>query len=132
MVHALPTTVVESWTEREVNGPTMTFSLEVSEGVLWFKAGVRAWRLNDASLSFAFETSQASATSSFTVNRSGQDELVFRYRHVGRALMARIDPTYDALDAANDHPLLVVAQQGRSIQWQQAQLGRVLRRHGAA
>jgi hypothetical protein len=116
-----PTTAnLDSWKELGVNGRAVKCSVQIREDALWLRVGDREWELNDAELQFVFRPNDTAVTSEFTVIRAGRPEFIFRYLHVGLALAAKLDPTYDALDYAAEHRLSVIAEHGRLQSWQEA------------
>ena len=127
-----PSGIWQAWSERTPTGRKIQFLVYAKSGDLFLKADDREWPLETPNLSFLFEPSASSWTTQFTVRELGQPDWSVTYVHIARTLSAKMDPTYDALDLAMEHPLAIVAENATSKQWRQAVLQAISAASGAA
>jgi hypothetical protein len=105
--------------ERTLVGRRITLALYQLDGTLFLQAGTRRWELSNPLLRFQFDVLPSGVFSRFRVFEEGHQTWELTYSHVGRALHAVIDPTYDVLEMENDHFLAFVASAVLSPEWQE-------------
>ena len=84
-----------------------------------FQAGRRFWDLTDGPITARFYAIGFGVASGLAIYQS--EELIHRsfLFHPGRAIRARLDPTYDFLDAEADNFFLFLRNQIHSDEWRQ-------------
>ena len=102
--------------ERGFLGARQAFALFRSGDSVVFSVGGKQWHLDTPGLRFG-HSRRVPFLSRFTVWEGDRLAFSFSYTHLGRLLVAVLDPTYDKLDQDSDFFLEFVAEHAGSPEW---------------
>lgn len=84
---------------------------------LYFRAGKKTWDITDAKVECKYWWFLYGALSGFILKLNGKIVHHAKLIHPNRALFARMDPTYDNIDAESDHFFLFLRRQLPKKDW---------------
>jgi len=102
--------------ERPFLGTPQVFAVFRRGDAVVFSAGARSWQLDQPGLRLIHEQ-PFPFFSRFTVLEDGVETFSILYSHLGRVLLAVVDPTYDQIDEDSDFMLAFLAEHGVSPEW---------------
>jgi hypothetical protein len=98
------------------------FAVYAWSGELVFRAGARAWNLLSPDVRVTWRRLPGGRRNVFTVLDRGEEALRIEYRSAWATASARIDPTFDALDARLSDFFLQVAELATDHAWMERML----------